>query len=636
MAAVLVAAVPAGASGSPAARDRTPPRIVAAAMLDTNGNARADRVRITYSERVRHVHDRDGAYPFRVAGYRIRSVTAARGRVVVIELVEKDERDPIARPAVRYRRTTAQPVRDRAGNQARSQVFRGTRPHGNAPPLVLPPTGPTPPAPDPTLPPNLDPDGDGYAAPLDCAPHDPSIHPGAPDLPDLAFVDSNCDGIDGTERGAVFASPLGADTNPGTRAEPKRSIDAAVAAAASSGRYVLAAAGRYGHVEAQKDVGIYGGYEAGTWSRSVVLATEVVGVPEGIFASGATGVVVQLLTVRGESGAASGGSAYGIRAVNGSHVTLQRATVVAGNGAAGAPGAGGRRGLRGENGAAGSGRSEPTCEQNPPGLGGSGGDSPVGRHGGRGGDGGKRGSNSGQAGSEGRFGTTAGKGGAGGSSPGHGTDGANGSNGQPGQRGDGGTSSTALAGVGWRGSDGGFGRVGGAGNGGGGGGGGGGRGGLFVIDRPGMGGGGGGGGGGPGFLGDGGGAGGGSFGVYLFDSVLVADRSDIGATNGGVGGRGGDGGAGGPGGAGGRGSNDCTGLVGRGGSGGRGGTGGVGGAGGGGAGGPSVGVMRIRSEATLVQTPVSIGAPGAGGAPGTGGTGGGPGEAGLARAVHSQ
>ena len=46
----------------------------------------ATRVRmrrgLTYSERVRHAADRDGKYPFAVAGYRIRAVGAARGKTI--------------------------------------------------------------------------------------------------------------------------------------------------------------------------------------------------------------------------------------------------------------------------------------------------------------------------------------------------------------------------------------------------------------------------------------------------------------------------------------------------------------------------------------------------------------------------
>jgi hypothetical protein len=51
-----------------AAPDRTPPRIVSAVMVDLNGNARAERVRLTYSERVRHARDNDGKYSFVVVG----------------------------------------------------------------------------------------------------------------------------------------------------------------------------------------------------------------------------------------------------------------------------------------------------------------------------------------------------------------------------------------------------------------------------------------------------------------------------------------------------------------------------------------------------------------------------------------
>ena len=90
---------------------------------------------------------------------------------------------------------------------------------------------------------------DGTLDSKDCAPGDPAIHPGAADLPDLAFVDSDCDGIDGGETKAVFASPLGSDANPGTKAKPKRTIAAAVVAAAGTGRYVVAAAGGYTGVD---------------------------------------------------------------------------------------------------------------------------------------------------------------------------------------------------------------------------------------------------------------------------------------------------------------------------------------------------------------------------------------------------
>jgi hypothetical protein len=87
-------------------------------MEDADGDFRADRLRVTYSERVRHAADTDGRYPFAVAGYRVRSVGAARGKTVVLALVETTAPDEAARPWVAYRRTRSKPVRDRAGNQA--------------------------------------------------------------------------------------------------------------------------------------------------------------------------------------------------------------------------------------------------------------------------------------------------------------------------------------------------------------------------------------------------------------------------------------------------------------------------------------------------------------------------------------
>ena len=111
--AALVVSTLAVAAG--AAPDRRPPRIVAAAIVDTDRDARADAARLTYSERVRHAADRDGTYPFTVAGYRIRSVGAARGKTLLLLLVEQAAPDPGARPLIRYRRTAAQPVRDRRG-----------------------------------------------------------------------------------------------------------------------------------------------------------------------------------------------------------------------------------------------------------------------------------------------------------------------------------------------------------------------------------------------------------------------------------------------------------------------------------------------------------------------------------------
>ena len=243
MALLVLAAAAIVVSAPAAAPERKLPRIVAGVMLDTDGDSRTDRVRLTYSMRVRHSADRDGKYPFVVSGYRIRSIGAARGKQLAIVLVEKRVADPKAKPSVRYKRTRAKPVRDRAGNEAAAQLFRRIRAHGRVPVAGRPPTAP-PPSPTPA-----DRDGDGILDAQDCAPENAAIKPGAADAPDLAFVDANCDGIDGDEKKAIFASPLGNDANPGTKPKPKRQIQAAVTAAALAGKDVYAAAGAYGHVQ---------------------------------------------------------------------------------------------------------------------------------------------------------------------------------------------------------------------------------------------------------------------------------------------------------------------------------------------------------------------------------------------------
>jgi hypothetical protein len=607
-----------------AAPDAKPPRIVSAVMQDTDGDGRTNRLLLTYSERVRHAADRDGKYPFRVAGYVIRAVGPASAKTILLTVAEKAAVDARSRPAVRYGRTRAGLVRDRAGNQALAQTFRAVRAHGNVPPATPPPPPPPTPAPG-------DRDGDRSPDTQDCAPDDPAINPAAPDTPDLSFVDSNCDGIDGTEKQAIFASPNGKDTNPGTKAAPKREISAAVVAAAVADKDVYAAAGDYGRVTAATQVGVYGGYNATTWKRGLTPATSIVGAPEGIYAAAATGVVLQHLTVRGQVAGGQAASAYGIRLLNGSNVRLQRVLVTAGNGTAGVAGTGGVAGAKGGDG--GTGREGACDYEDSFNLGGRGGSSPAGRLGGAGGKGGYSGK--GKDGADGDVGTPGGQGGAGGGDPGHaGNAGAAGKAGDLGRAGRGGTNSPAAATTAWVGQTGDAGTNGEHGNGGGGGGGGGGQGGPFVLDGSGNGGGGGGGAGTGGTAGTGGGGGGGSFAVYLHNStVIVSDSSSITSGDGGTGGNGGPGGAGGAGGAGGLGGTYCTSQIGKGGTGGAGGKGGSGGPGGGGPGGPSIGIFKAGASSALVTgSTVKQGRPGSGG---FNGSGGGPdGAVGIAEAIY--
>ena len=224
--------------------------------------------------------------------------------MLVVQLVERAQPDPSSAPTVRYRRTSSKPVNDRAGNQAPAQLFAKTKAHGRQP--ILPPTP-------------LDADGDGTPNTADCAPQNAAIHPGAADLPDLAFVDSNCDAIDGTERDAIFVSPNGLDSNPGTKADPKRELQAAVdAAAAAKKRYVLVAFGTYKHVRLATGISIFGGYDPTSWARRDRFPDGlplISGSPDGVLANGAKDVVLQHLEIRGSSSTGER-SAYGIRALN--------------------------------------------------------------------------------------------------------------------------------------------------------------------------------------------------------------------------------------------------------------------------------------------------------------------------------
>ena len=129
------AAVVATSAAAPV-RKAPPPRIVAATMVDADGDARADGVRLAYSRPVRHSADRDGRYPFTVAGYGIRSVGVASGKSLLIRLVERPQPDSAAGrdslPAY-----AAKPVSRDSGMQAGTQLFaQFARTPSEPPPLI--------------------------------------------------------------------------------------------------------------------------------------------------------------------------------------------------------------------------------------------------------------------------------------------------------------------------------------------------------------------------------------------------------------------------------------------------------------------------------------------------------------------
>jgi hypothetical protein len=101
------------------------------------------------------------------------------------------------------------------------------------------------------------------------------------DVPDPAFQDTNCDGIDGDVAHGVFVSPSGSDAFRGTMQRPKRTIAAGVRAAAILHCDVYVAAGTYDEgagVQLASGVSIHGAYGRG-WKRSTAFHTVLLGKP---------------------------------------------------------------------------------------------------------------------------------------------------------------------------------------------------------------------------------------------------------------------------------------------------------------------------------------------------------------------
>jgi len=479
---------------------------------------------------------------------------------------------------------------------------------------------------------------------------------GGLDLPDLTFVDSNCDGIDGDRSTSIFVSPLGNNANTGFYGSPVATIAQGILRAQQNGfSTVLIAAGFYaGVVDVAAGISLYGGYDANTWARAgtnnSVISGGIIGA--NVFGVRALNIVVStrldLLVVTVGNAVSAGGSVYGVHvAGSNSALVLSRLRVTSGRGADGSDGSGGGAGGNANNGNVGSTGCDGCSSA---GGGGGGGFSPCGRSGGGGGLGGYD-NNPGGGGTTPFGGGTGGGGGGGargcstcsgcnGQTTGSiglaGTDGASGGNGPNGAAGSGAGSVASNL---WQPGNGGTGSGGGDGFGGGGGGGGGGGAdecyaNVFVCvsvntcnrDRGGGGGGGGGGGcgGGGGNAGTGGGA---SFGIFLAGSSPTLDSNTITPGRGGDGGDGGGGGSLGSGGlfaGGGFGPDDS----GDGQRGGNGGNGGSGGAGGGGAGGVGYGIYRASgSNPTLISNSVTAGSGGFGGF--SPGNNGGAGQSGV-------
>ena len=466
-----------------------------------------------------------------------------------------------------------------------------------------------------------------------------------------------------------YVSTSGDDTNYGTAAAPKKTISAALSAAAALGQTtVRVAGGDYGSFNVVAGVDVVGGYDqsfeaGGSNGATTVTVTGAANTPgitangitvattlkkltvvggDGSTSAGSTGVLVQTnsqltleqVTVTSGTPSAAGSSAYGVRALSSSALTVKDSNITAAAGVAGAAGAAGTAGTNGTNGNAAT--NSNTQQGSTPGAAVTG--SPTARNGGAGGAGGggnneSSGQKAGNAGSAGASGATGG-GAAGTAGPSGGVGGRGGGGGAEGTAGAAGAAGTTSNAPGdlFTGGNGTDGTAGGAGFGGGGGGGGGGdSSNAFINPSANRRRGGSGGSGGLGGTGGGGGtagtAGGGSFGIYTSNaSVTVTGTAVITSTggNGGAGGAGATGGTGGNGGNGGSPANINTGRSAAGGGGGGGAAGGSGGSGGGGgAGGPSIGIYSVGTGSQVVSTTTgTLGDAGSGGTAGAAGSGG--------------
>ncbi len=430
------------------------------------------------------------------------------------------------------------------------------------------------------------------------------------DVPDDAFQDTNCDGIDGDESDAVFVSTLGSDTAVGTdRNHPFASLNRAFLELASSPRhFIFIAAGMYlAPTRAWPNgASLVGGYDA-AWNRTAASSARALmsGPATGLLISGtAQPTLIERVVMISANAGAPGTSSIGLRLVNtGSSVSLRFVEVNAGHasdGVSGVTGGVGARGLDGYNGSNAPVHQPTICSSGAIG-------------------GGANGLRGGQGGCDAQPSGGAAQGGTPGGSVG--CQAANGAAGWAGGTGAMGTSGSWGSGYGTFQSDGwwyptsamegGSGNPGDRGQGGDGGGGGGKQDcGIFGPWEAGAEGGGGGSGGNGGMGGTGGKPGGASIAMVVvnsnptFTNVLLTTR---GGGNGGTGGVGGPGGAGGAGGSGGFGVTNGPGNSGNGGRGGSGGRGGTGGPGGSGQGGPSIGVACVGSVSTVLSPQVQLG-----------------------------
>jgi hypothetical protein len=156
--------------------------------------------------------------------------------------------------------------------------------------------------------------------------------------------DLNCDGTVDDSNVFVHVTAGGVDDGPGTLVQPLRSLDAAIARAATENKSVLVAQGSYAPFAVRAGVSVFGGYRADFRARDpelypVVIEGSVDGAPV-LTCSGVRGAaVIEGITLRGSDATrVGGGSTTAVFDGCGPEVKLSQVTVLAGRGADGARG----------------------------------------------------------------------------------------------------------------------------------------------------------------------------------------------------------------------------------------------------------------------------------------------------------
>jgi hypothetical protein len=193
--------------------------------------------------------------------------------------------------------------------------------------------------------------------PVDGCEYGCTIMPGV-DAPDDAFVDANCDGIDGDRALAIFVSTGGSDAMDGlTPSTAVGSLRRAfeVFAAMPARVQILVATGSYSSsvlLELPNGAGVYGGYSTNFLMRADTRASIIASTPTALRARNLTlPTTIDRVSFTTADRTAASEAAIAVLVENsGANLTLRFLSVTAGRGGAGAPGGPGGVGSTGSAG----------------------------------------------------------------------------------------------------------------------------------------------------------------------------------------------------------------------------------------------------------------------------------------------